>query len=45
MEMMGATVVTDDMANMYATIPGERELARQSVAGSHLRFGKAGRKL
>ena len=35
MEKMGATVVTDDMANMYATIPGSEDLPA-IVIGSHL---------
>jgi N-carbamoyl-L-amino-acid hydrolase len=34
METIGATVVTDDMANMYATIPGTEELPA-IVSGSH----------
>ncbi len=35
MEAIGATVVTDDMGNMYATIPGSENLPA-IVAGSHL---------
>lgn len=35
MEAIGAVVVTDDMANMYATIPGAEELPA-IMAGSHL---------
>ena len=35
MEAMGATVVTDDMANMYATIPGSEDLPAIAT-GSHL---------
>ncbi len=35
MEAMGATVVTDDMANMYATIPGTEDLPA-IMSGSHL---------
>jgi len=35
MEAIGATVVTDDMANMYATIPGSEALPA-IVSGSHL---------
>ncbi len=35
MEAIGATVVTDDMANMYATIPGSEELPA-ILSGSHL---------
>ncbi len=35
MEAIGATVVTDDMANMYATIPGTKDLPA-IAAGSHL---------
>ena len=35
MEAIDATVVTDDMGNMYATIPGSEDLPA-IVAGSHL---------
>lgn len=35
MEAMGAAVVTDDMANMYATVPGSEALPA-IVTGSHL---------
>ncbi len=35
MEELGAAVVTDDMANMYATIPGTQELPA-IYSGSHL---------
>lgn len=35
MEAIGATVVTDDMANMYATIPGSEDLPA-IASGSHL---------
>ena len=35
MEGIGATVVTDDMANMYATIPGTEKLPA-IMSGSHL---------
>ncbi len=35
MQAIGAAVVTDDMANMYATIPGSEDL-RPIVMGSHL---------
>lgn len=35
MEAVGATVVTDDMANMYATLPGTEPL-KAIVSGSHL---------
>ena len=35
MEALGANVVTDDMANMYATIPGAEALPA-IVSGSHL---------
>ena len=35
MEAIGATVVTDDMANLYATIPGSEELPA-ILSGSHL---------
>lgn len=35
MEAIGATIVTDDMANMYATIPGTQNLPA-IIAGSHM---------
>lgn len=35
MEAIGATVITDDMANMYATLPGSEDLPA-IVSGSHL---------
>ena len=35
MEAIGATIVTDDMANMYATVPGSESL-KAIVSGSHL---------
>lgn len=35
MQALGATVVTDDMANMYATFPGSEELPA-ILSGSHL---------
>lgn len=35
MEAIGATVVTDDMANMYATLPGTEDLPA-IMSGSHL---------
>ena len=35
MQAIGATVVTDDMANMYATLPGTEDLPALA-AGSHL---------
>ncbi|SHO49467.1 Zn-dependent hydrolase [Anaerocolumna xylanovorans] len=35
MEAIGAIVVTDDMANMYATIPGEEDLPA-IYSGSHM---------
>lgn len=35
MEALGATVVTDDMANMYATVPGSENLPA-ILSGSHL---------
>ncbi len=35
MEALGATVVCDDMANMYATIPGSEDVPA-IIAGSHL---------
>ncbi len=41
MEAIGATVVTDDMANMYATIPGTEELPA-ILSGSHLDSVKQG---
>lgn len=41
MEAIGATVVTDDMANMYATIPGTEELPA-IVSGSHADSVKQG---
>ncbi|HEX3038477.1 MAG TPA: Zn-dependent hydrolase [Oscillospiraceae bacterium] len=36
MEEIGCTVVTDDMANMYATLPGTDSGADRIMAGSHL---------
>lgn len=41
MEALGATVVTDDMANMYATIPGSENLPA-IMSGSHLDSVKQG---
>lgn len=41
MEAIGANVVTDDMANMYATIPGTEKLPA-IMAGSHLDSVKQG---
>lgn len=41
MEALGAAVVTDDMANMYATIPGAEELPA-IMTGSHLDSVKQG---
>lgn len=41
MEAIGATLVTDDMANMYATIPGT-EVLPAIVSGSHLDSVKQG---
>jgi len=41
MEAIGATVVTDDMANMYATIPGVEGLP-SIMSGSHLDSVKQG---
>ncbi len=35
MEALGATIVCDDMANMYATIPGSEDLPA-IISGSHL---------
>lgn len=35
MEAIGATVISDDMANLYATIPGSEELPA-ILSGSHL---------
>ncbi len=41
METLGAEVITDDMANMYATIPGSEDLPA-IMAGSHLDSVKRG---
>lgn len=41
MEVIGATVVTDDMANMYATLPGS-EVLPAILTGSHLDSVKKG---
>jgi len=41
MEALGATVVTNDMANMYATIPGTEDLPA-IMSGSHLDSVKQG---
>lgn len=41
MEAIGATVVTDDMANLYATIPGTENLPA-IMSGSHLDSVKQG---
>lgn len=41
MEAIGATIVTDDMANMYATIPGSENLPA-IITGSHLDSVKQG---
>ncbi|HML37934.1 MAG TPA: Zn-dependent hydrolase [Bacillota bacterium] len=35
MEAIGATIETDDMANMYATIPGSEPGLKRIVMGSH----------
>ena len=35
MEAIGATIETDDMANMYATLPGTDPNAKRIVMGSH----------
>lgn len=35
MKAVGATVVTDDMANVYATIPGSQEGLKRIVMASH----------
>ena len=35
MEAIGATIEWDDMANMYATIPGTDPAAKRIVMGSH----------
>lgn len=35
MEAIGAVIETDDVANMYATIPGSEEYAKRIVMGSH----------
>ena len=42
MEAIGAAVVTDDMANMYATIPGTDANLPAILAGSHLDSVKQG---
>jgi len=42
MEAIGAEVVTDDMANMYATIPGSDPNAKRIVMGSHVDSVKNG---
>lgn len=41
MEAIGAAVITDDMANMYATIPGTEELPA-IMTGSHMDSVKQG---
>ncbi len=41
MEALGATVVTDDMANLYATIPGTENLPA-ILSGSHIDSVKQG---
>ncbi len=41
MEAMGATVVSDDMANLYATLPGTEDLPA-IMAGSHMDSVKCG---
>ncbi len=41
MEAIGATIVIDDMANMYATVPGSEDLPA-IMAGSHLDSVKQG---
>lgn len=41
MKAIGATIVTDDMANMYATIPGSEELPA-IYSGSHMDSVKQG---
>jgi len=35
MEKIGATIETDDLANMYATLPGSDSKAKRIVMGSH----------
>lgn len=42
MEALGAVVVTDDMANMYATVPGTDEKLPAIMTGSHLDSVKQG---
>lgn len=35
MEQLGAVIETDDLANMYATIPGDDLTSRRIAIGSH----------
>lgn len=42
MSAIGATIETDDLANMYATIPGSDENAKRIVMGSHCDSVKKG---
>lgn len=42
MEAIGAKVVTDDMANMYATIPGSQSSLPAIMTGSHMDSVKQG---
>ena len=42
MEAIGATIETDDLANMYATIPGSDPAAKRIVMGSHVDSVKNG---
>lgn len=42
MEAIGATIETDDMANMYATIPGSEPGLKRIVMGSHVDSVKNG---
>ena len=42
MEAIGATIEIDDVANMYATLPGSDPNAKRIVMGSHSVSGKTG---
>ena len=42
MTAIGAEIVTDDLANMYATIPGSDPAAKRIVMGSHVDSVKNG---
>ena len=41
-EQLGMDVVTDDLANMYATLPGDEEGLKRIVMGSHLDSVRSG---